>query len=232
MLLQDKALEAYEYALSKQAGLGSKIDLRLSMIRVGFFHADYACISSNIDKAKVLVESGGDWDRRNRLKVYQGVYLLSIRDFKAGGQLLFDTISTFTATELLSYENFIALCIIAGVLTLSRKDLKTKIIESPEVISVLGQLPHLKDFTTALYETEYAKFFRALAEVEEYHLIPSRVLEKHARYYTKELRIKAYAQLLESYRSVTLQSLADAFGVGEAFLEAQVKRKVQFMSIR
>lgn len=206
--------------MSKQAGLGSKIDLRLSMIRVGFFHADYACINTNIDKTRDLIESGGDWDRRNRLKVYQGIYLLSIRDFKAGGQLLFDTISTFTATELISYENFIALCIIAGVLTLSRKDLKKKIIESPEVISVLGQLPHLKDFTTALYETEYAKFFRALAEVEEYHLIPSRILEKHARYYTRELRIKAYAQLLESYRSVTLPSLADAFGVSQSFIEA------------
>ena len=215
-------MEAYELALSKQAGLGSKIDLRLSMIRVGLFHADFASVSQGIEKTRELIESGGDWDRRNRLKVYQGIYLLSIRDFKAGGKLLFDTISTFTATELLPYEDFIALCIIAGVLTLERKDLKKKIIESPEVISVLGQLPHLKDFTSALYETEYARFFRALAEVEEHHLIPSRLLEKHTRYYTRELRIRAYAQLLESYRSVTLQSLADAFGVGEAFLEACV----------
>ena len=133
--------------------------------------------------------------------------------------MLFDTISTFTATELISYEDFIALCIIAGVLSLPRKDLKQKIIDSPEVIAVLPTLPHLQDFTTTLYDTDYAKFFRALAEVEKHHLIPSRILEKHARYYVREMRIKAYAQLLESYRSVTLKSLADAFGVGESFLE-------------
>jgi hypothetical protein len=33
--------------------------------------------------------------------------------------------------------------------------------------------------------------------------LPSRLLSIHAKYYTRELRIKAYAQLLESYRSVT-----------------------------
>ncbi|CAD6577344.1 MAG: hypothetical protein CYPHOPRED_000218 [Cyphobasidiales sp. Tagirdzhanova-0007] len=221
---KEEALEAYEYALSKQAGLGAKIDLRLSMIRVGFFAADFKVVSTNIEKTRDLIESGGDWDRRNRLKVYQGIYLLCIRDFKAGGTLLFDTISTFTATELISYEDFIALCIIAGVLCLPRKELKQKIIDSPEVIAVLPNLPHLQDFTSTLYNTEYAKFFRALAEVEEHHLIPNRVLEKHTRYYVKEMRIKAYAQLLESYRSVTLKSLADAFGIGERFLEADLSK--------
>jgi 26S proteasome regulatory subunit N7 len=45
------------------------------------------------------------------------------------------------------------------------------------------------------------------------------VLEKHVRYYVRELRIKAYSQFLESYKSVTIKSLADAFGVGENFLE-------------
>lgn len=48
---QDEALKAHEIALEKSAGLGSKIDLRLTMIRIGFFHADHAVIQTNIDKA-------------------------------------------------------------------------------------------------------------------------------------------------------------------------------------
>lgn len=48
-------MKAYEVTLEKTAGLGSKIDLRLAMIRVGFFHADHEVISSNIDKAQVCV---------------------------------------------------------------------------------------------------------------------------------------------------------------------------------
>lgn len=45
-------MEAYDYAFSKQAGLGTKIDLRLSMIRVGFFFGDSKVISENIEKTK------------------------------------------------------------------------------------------------------------------------------------------------------------------------------------
>jgi 26S proteasome regulatory subunit N7 len=60
------------------------------------------------------------------LKVYQGLYLLSIRDFKQGGALLLETLSTFTATELVDYEEFVALCILAGVFALGRRDLKKK----------------------------------------------------------------------------------------------------------
>jgi 26S proteasome regulatory subunit N7 len=45
------------------------------------------------------------------------------------------------------------------------------------------------------------------------------MLHVHARYYVRELRIKAYSQLLESYRSVTVASLCDAFGVDESFLD-------------
>lgn len=118
------------------------------MIRIGFFHADHEVIASNIEKASVqvapphpllhispltstparrLVEEGGDWDRRNRLKAYQGIHNLSIRNFQLGGQLLLDTISTFTATELIDYDDFVGLCILAGVMTLDRKDLKKKV---------------------------------------------------------------------------------------------------------
>jgi 26S proteasome regulatory subunit N7 len=49
---QEKALAAYETAFKKQAGLGSKIDLRLAAIRVGFFHGDHKTITSYIEKAK------------------------------------------------------------------------------------------------------------------------------------------------------------------------------------
>ena len=73
------------------------------------------------------MDKGGDWDRRNRLKVYRGLHLLSIRQFKRSGELLLDALSTFTATELISYNDFVASTIIANALTLSRPDLKKKV---------------------------------------------------------------------------------------------------------
>lgn len=50
-----------------------------------------------------LIEEGGDWDRRNRLKVYEGVYSMAVRDFKKAATLFLDTISTFTSYELMDY---------------------------------------------------------------------------------------------------------------------------------
>jgi len=61
-----------------------------------------------------------------------------------------------------------------------------------------------------------------LASLEQTHLIPSRTLNPHARFYVREMRILAYSQLLESYRSLTLESLSRAFGVSVDFVDACV----------
>ena len=53
----------------KQVGLGNRMDLVFLNIRVGLFHNDHAITTANIAKAKQMLEEGGDWDRRNRLKV-------------------------------------------------------------------------------------------------------------------------------------------------------------------
>lgn len=44
-------------------------------------------------------------------------------------------------------------------------------------------------------------------------------LAPHFRYYMREARLVAYAQFLESYKSVTLDSMAAAFDVSPHFLD-------------
>ncbi|KAI6040572.1 26S proteasome subunit RPN7-domain-containing protein [Pisolithus marmoratus] len=221
---KDAAVVAQRLALEKTPGLGSRIDITLTLVRIGFFFGDNTLIIDNLAKAEKLIEEGGDWDRRNRLKVYRGLHAVSIRQFKSGGELLLDALSTFTATELISYNDFVALTVIINTLTLARVDLKKKLITSPEVISVLPDLPVLDDLLRSLYDCHYAKFFVALATLEQTYLLPSRLLFPHTRYYVREMRILAYAQLLESYRSVTLESLGGAFGVSVDFIDRELSR--------
>ena len=57
------------------------------------------------------------------------------------------------------------------------------------------------------------------AALEQTHLKPNRILAPHTRYYVREMRILAYNQLLESYRSLTLDSLARSFGVSVDFVD-------------
>jgi len=51
-----------------------------------------------------------------------------------------------------------------------------------------------------------------------------RYLSAHYRYYVRELRILAYTQLLESYRSLTLDYMARAFGVSVDFIDRELSR--------
>ncbi len=49
-----------------------------------------------------------------------------------------------------------------------------------------------------------------------------RYLAPHARHYVREMRIKAYTQLLESYRSLSLAHMAKSFGVSVEFMDRSV----------
>ena len=89
---------------------------------------------------------------------------------------------------------------------------------------MINELPILAELSKSLYDCKYDKFFLALASLEQTHLLPSRVLNPHARYYVREMRILAYAQLLESYRSLTLESMGTAFGVSVPFVDAELAR--------
>ena len=84
---------------------------------------------------------------------------------------------------------------------------------------MLHEIPHLEDFLQSLYNGDYAKFFVALAALETSAMKRYWVLFPHYRYFVREMRIRAYAQLLESYRSLTLQNMAHSFGVSESFID-------------
>ncbi|PPR00378.1 hypothetical protein CVT24_004440 [Panaeolus cyanescens] len=221
---KDRAIAAQNLALEKTPGLGSRIDIVLTLARIGFFFGDNELVTTSMEKAEKLIDSGGDWDRRNRLKVYRGVHLVSIRQFKRASELLLDALSTFTATELLSYNDFVSLTVIVSALVLGRVDLKKKVIGAPEVNSVLPEVPVLGELVRSLYECHYDKFFVALATLEQSHLLPSRILSPHTRYYIREMRILAYTQLLESYQSLTLKSMSEAFGVGVGWVDSDLSQ--------
>lgn len=92
-------------------------------------------------------------------------------------------------------------------------------LDAPEILEVISDIPNLEDFMSSLYNCKYDEFFRSLAAIEQNHLRTSRYLLPHLRYYIREMRILAYAQLLESYRSLTVTSMAQAFGVSEEFID-------------
>lgn len=70
----------------------------------------------------------------------------------------------------------------------------SQVISSPEVLSVIDSLPHVREFASALYESRYADFFRAFAGLLE-SLRTDCFLHAHSRYFQREVRVKVYSQV-------------------------------------
>lgn len=250
----------------------------LAIIRIGIFFGDKTGVKKNIDRAKALVESGGDWDRRNRLKAYQGLHLLTTRSYNLAAPLLLDSLSTFTSYELCNYSSLVVYSVLAGSISLNRVDFKSKVVDAPEIKAILGDgddklaalsgalssgpgagdeemddvvttsatpAPAAKavnlttlgsssvpmeaeipiDFTPlarlvrSLYIGNYSDFFLALAAVEESFLSQDRYLYEHRSWFVREMRLRAYQQLLQSYRVVGLSNMAASFGISIDFLD-------------
>jgi len=220
---KEGSLKALREAYEKTTTLGHKLDNIFHQIRIGFFFLDNDVMSRNLAKAKGLIDEGGDWDRRNRLKVYQGYYAMTIRDFKTAALRFLESISTFTSYELMEYKKFVVYTVMVSMISLERTELRQKVIQGAEIQEQLHQLPLAKKYLTSLYDCHYGDFFKALAEVEQ-ALIKDRLLAPHYTYYVREMRILAYTQLLESYQSLTLKYMAEAFGVSVDFIDRELAR--------
>ena len=239
-------------------------------------------VKRNVDRAKALVETGGDWDRRNRLKAYQGLHLLTVRSYNLAAPLLLDSLSTFTSYELCTYSSLVVYSVLAGSVSLKRVDFKSKVVDAPEIKAILGDGEEklsaltgaisagpgagdeeMKDSSSAtpapattttvvnlttlgstsdaqteaevpvdftplaglvrsLYVGNYQAFFLALAAVEENFLCLDRYLYEHRGWFVREMRLRGYQQLLQSYRVVGLKSMATDFGVSVDYLDKYI----------
>ena len=159
------AEECTAATLEKTVGVGNRMDMIFNNIRIGLFFMDHKLIKENIEKAQVMLEQGGDWDRRNRLKVYSGLYAMSVRDFGKAANLFLETISTFTSYELMDYTQFVTYTVYMGIIALDRRELLEKVIKGSEIMEILHACPNVKKYLNALYDCQYGDFFQLLAEV-------------------------------------------------------------------
>jgi len=139
-----------------------------------------------------LFEEGGDWERKNKLKVYEGIYNLMIRNFKTSSTLLLECISTFNSPEIISFNDLVYYTVLTSLISLPRSSIKEKLVHSPEVLSTIREVPYLKQFLDSFYKCDYKQFFLAFAEILV-GLKNDKYLAPHRKYYTREMRIVVYS---------------------------------------
>jgi 26S proteasome regulatory subunit N7 len=143
-LSEKQTIEAYQKLLDlPKVSSGKKIDALMESARVASFYGDTSKADDLIDRADKMANDGGggDWDRRNRLKVYRALQKLLHRDMEAASALLLDCIATFSCSEVCSYKDFIVYTALTNILHLPRPQLKTKVIDGPEILSVAEDIP-------------------------------------------------------------------------------------------
>lgn len=91
------------------------------------------------------------------------------------------------------------------------------------MLAVISEIPNISALVNSLYDCRYRDFMYAVVELNG-QLEDDRYFATHARYLIRELRILAYTQFLDAYKSVVMATMATAFGVGEAFLDTELSR--------
>jgi 26S proteasome regulatory subunit N7 len=218
---KDPALDALELSISKAVGMGSKLDGVFTIIRLGFFWNDSSLCRKNLERAAEMVEKGGDWERRNRLRVYRAYFCLSIREFEEASELFLSTLATFTSLELFSFDKFVFYAVIACMTCLERPNIKSKLLGAPEVQTVCAISPVLSQYLNSFYNLQYCDFFSALVKILD-ELRCDQIFASHFSFYSRCIRLRTYSQFLSSYRSVSLSSMAESFGVSVPFLDKEL----------
>mmetsp|Transcript_14876 Transcript_14876/g.18855 ORF Transcript_14876/g.18855 Transcript_14876/m.18855 type:complete len:431 (+) Transcript_14876:157-1449(+) len=223
-LSRDEALEAYEKVLAlPKLSSGKIMDALMESSRIASFYDHLVKNAELVQKISKLADESGDWDRRNRVKIYSALTKVLARDIKTAASLLIDCIATFSCTEICSYTDFIVYTIITNILYLSRTELKKKIIDGPEILSVATDIPQVIKLVNSLYDCDYKGYLHAMVDVEPV-LMGDRFLQPHCGYIMRELHVLGYKQFLDSYKSVTLESMAKSFGISVEFLDLQLGR--------
>ena len=141
-LSKEEALKAYKEVLAlPKLSTGKKLDALLEMSRVASFWGDTSSLSLYLTQASSIVEKGGDWDRRNRLKAYTALYSISTRDLSTACDLAVEGIATFSCGELCDYSEFVLYAVIMAVMYLGRVELKKRVVDGSEILTVAKEIP-------------------------------------------------------------------------------------------
>ena len=123
---------------------------------------DGACSRWHHPPPRSLIENGGDWEKRNRLKAYEGLYKLVQRDIAGAAQLFLSSLQTFTSFELMDMKSFVFYAAITGLFSLQRVELKKQVIDSPEVNAFVEKIPFFQSFVRDLHACKYDSFVESL----------------------------------------------------------------------
>lgn len=217
-----KGVAGFEEAIAKTAGTQKKLEFYLEIVQAYFKQGEARKFAECLETCKRLNEEGGDWEKKNKLLVYEGMWLLMKRDLGGAARVFLSCVNTFNAPEILDFRRLVFYGVALGMVSLPRQDVKKRILDNSEVVAVLREDPLLEGFLDALYHRKYRAYFPALVRLAEQRIDADPFLAAHRNYYVRLARLVVYSQYLESYKTVRLDKMAADFGFSVAFLDREL----------
>lgn len=110
-------------------------------------------------------------------------------------------------------------------MTESRERIVKDVYKSADVRQIIEEIPHTKNLLNSLVECNYAEYMKAFVGVME-EIKKDELLKQHTLVLQRSLRLRAYKQYLQPFRSVKLSVMASTFGVSVEFLEKEIAQFV------
>ena len=198
-----------------------KVEVCFLCLRLGIFMKDDNIISDYLLKAKKILENYSNWEQRNRLHVYEGLYSVRCSKYSLAVNALLAAISTYCSAELMPYSSFLSFTVVLSLTILDRALLKKKILEQSAVTAILQQSPAVSSLLKSFQDCHYANIFDALGKVcDEFRR--DAFFHASVDFIAQEVEIRAFNQYLEAYQSVHLSSMAAAFGLTQDTVESKL----------
>ena len=174
--MKNEAIAEFKETIEKTQSFNTKIDAIFEILHIGILNKDLDLLKEYLVKIKDLLKDGGDWEKRNRLKVYDGLNYILNRNFKEAGKLFLEALMTFTSYELFDYKTFVFYTAVTNIITVDRNTLKNRVIDNSDVVSCINEIPHF------FYEGNYNEFLK------EFYAIVQRLktdffFSKHYNYF-------------------------------------------------
>lgn len=206
-----------------------RLNAGFCLFRLGFMSLDMPLMKKSIQKLKKIIElnkdiiSSSTWYYKNKLKVYEGICRISRGNFEKSANLLLDCISTFESHELVPFKKIIEYMTIAGTLSWTRSEIKKNMIDNGEFRqSSILQDSNLDTFFTSFYNCQYNEFLKNLNSIILERMKQDPLLHLHGKYYMREIKIRAYSQILNAYSSITLREISQEFDIPIDVIEQDV----------
>lgn len=80
-----------------------------------------------VAKAVDPLEIATDWDQKNRLKFFKGIFALAERDLQSAAKFLVEALPTFEETGFMAYKELVKYAVISSAVAFDRPALKSKV---------------------------------------------------------------------------------------------------------